>query len=135
MKGYITWIPSPLRNCLPKQPVHDGIIGVHPGYLSCIPHFISWIHESHFLIWKHWLKVDLGPISIISVKPKYPNELSEFGFVVASFSHPENGSLITYASKIDSGIKISNDLFVLIFLKSHECLDVFILTFTHDFLK
>ena len=79
--------------------------------------------------------MDLGPISIISIKPKYPNELSEFGLVVIPFSHPENGSLITYVSKIDSGIKLSNDLFVPIFLKSHECLDILVLTFTHDFLK
>ena len=95
MKGNITRILSPLRNGLPKQPVHNGIVGVHPGYLPCIPHFIPWIPEFHFLIWEHWLKVDLGPICIISVKPKYPNELSEFGFAVASFGHPENSFLIS----------------------------------------
>ena len=50
MKGNITWIPFPLRNRLPKQPVHNGIVGVHSGYLPCIPYFIPWIHVFHFLI-------------------------------------------------------------------------------------
>ena len=88
--------------------------------------------------------MNFGPICIVPVKPRHSDELTFFWIadeltesdsIVFPFSHSEHSPIILQMSKVNSGIKLSDDLLVPIFLKAHKCLGMLALTYTYDLLK
>lgn len=79
--------------------------------------------------------MNLWPVAIMHIKPKYSYELAKGSSKGPSLYHPEYGSFSLNISKVHSGIKLSNELLVPFFLKTHKSLDVLFSTCTYDFLK